>query len=166
MILVQKFAILILCTTHFEGACPTNEPGIKDTSLFATCDNLLMIYFDGVLQFEDEGWPGTDTYQWTSATELVIPSGTKVLGIECKDLGGNMGILASTSDGLVTNGKWQCSHNDKLVGWAEPGFEDSAEDFSEALTINGKSMPNIDNSAQWIWANQTYSWAACKKRLD
>eukprot|EP00092_Neocalanus_flemingeri_P066723 GFUD01081324.1.p1 GENE.GFUD01081324.1~~GFUD01081324.1.p1 ORF type:complete len:513 (+),score=54.68 GFUD01081324.1:23-1540(+) len=142
------------------------------TSLFATCDNAMRIYFDGVLQFQDADWPATDIYQWTRTTELVIPSVTKVLGIECQNIkvpeGNYWGILASTEDGVVTDESWSCTSNQNLVGWAELEFEDTEGDFSAASTVTGPSTvvsrPNISPSAQWIWS-QASEFASCKKIL-
>ena len=89
--------------------------------------------------FQDESTWGTDTLQWSWATELDIPAGTKALGIECLDLEGLNGIKATTSDGLVTDGSWLCSTNQNVVGSAEPGFEDANGDFLPAST----SAPNL-----------------------
>ena len=89
--------------------------------------------------FQDESTWGTDTLQWSRATELDIPAGTKALGIECLDLEGLNGIKATTSDGLVTDGSWLCSTNQNVVGSAEPGFEDANGDFLPAST----SAPNL-----------------------
>ena len=149
------------------------------SSLFATCDNIMRIYFDGVLQFQDSDW-GTDTYQWVRTTELFIPYGTQVLGIECLDFGGARGILASTADGMLTDTSWVCTNNQALGGsaetglgiWAEPDFEDTNGDFSTAYTdpklgpTSAQSRPNIATAAQWIWADQNSKWSACKKRLS
>ena len=75
-----------------------------ERKLFATCDNEMKVYFDGILQEQDDAMA-----DWTKTSELTIPPGTQVLAIECKDLGLQEGILASTNDGLVTNLDWRCS---------------------------------------------------------
>ena len=94
-------------------------------TLFATCDDEMKVYFDGVLQ----PYHNNDN-NWGLTTERAIPSGTKMLGIECQDRGGAVGILASTADGMVTDGSWTCSNNQNLKGWADPVFEDTNGDFS------------------------------------
>ena len=111
-------------------------------TLFATCDDAMKVYFDGVIQFQDNNWSGM-SQQWQATKELMIPTATKVLGIECADFGGNNGILASSADGLVTDGSWLCSTNQNLEGWAQPGFVDTGGDFSAAST----SASNLGPSA-------------------
>ena len=65
----------------------------------------MKVYFDGILQEQDDAMA-----DWAKTSELTIPAGTQVLAIECKDLGSQEGILASTNDGLVTNLDWRCSY--------------------------------------------------------
>ena len=108
-----------------------------DPSLFASCDDKLKIYFDGDLQYEESA-----SDPWDKEIELKIPRGTKVLGLECKDTGGGKGILASTSDGMVTDGNWLCSSNQNLDGWAEPGFEDTNGDFSVPTLLEPNGFVN------------------------
>ena len=87
-----------------------------ERKLFATCDNEMKVYFDGIEQEQDDAMA-----DWTKTSELTIPAGTQVLAIECKDTGSQEGILASTNDGLVTNLDWRCS--DSLdEGGALPGI--------------------------------------------
>ena len=108
-----------------------------DPSLFASCDDKLKIYFDGDLQYEESA-----SDPWDKEIELKIPRGTKVLGLVCKGTGGSKGILASTSDGMVTDGNWLCSSNQNLDGWAEPGFEDTNGDFSVPTKYPSTQYPN------------------------
>ena len=95
-----------------------------ERKLFATCDNEMKVYFDGILQEQDDAMA-----DWTKTSELTIPAGTQVLAIECKDTGYQEGILASTNDGLVTNLDWHCS--DSLdEGWALPGISAPLDTFA------------------------------------
>ena len=104
---------------------------IQGATLFATCDNIMKVYIDGVLHYEDKD--KKDGMQWLKTKEVKIPSGTQVLGIECLELADTpRGILATTSDGVLTDGSWSCSANQKLKGWAKPGFKDTQGDFSAA----------------------------------
>ena len=76
---------------------------------------------------------------WNRTSELTIPAGTRVLAIECKDVGGPEGILASTKDGLVTNSGWQCSH--QLVdGWTLPGFLPPPDTFSSPNMLGSNGV--------------------------
>ena len=95
----------------------------------------MKIYFDGVQQ------PYDDTFNnWSVTKEVVIPSETEVLGIECKMVGGAKGILASTSAGLVTNASWTCSNNQNMSGWSSPGYEDKDGDFSAPQMFGNNGM--------------------------
>ena len=106
----------------------------QGTTLFATCDNFMKVFLDGVLAFQDDNY-GSDTLQWKITTELDIPRGTKVLGIECLDIHVAKGILASATNGLFSDGSWECSTNQHLEGWADPGFVDTNGDFASPLNF-------------------------------
>ena len=127
----------------------------------------MKVYFDGELA-HDGYTSGTG---WKDESDIAIPSGTQVIGIECKDNGGQYGILASTvtdsasTDGIFTNSQWKCATED-IAGWSAPGFKDKKDpnqDFKAASKhagINGNKHPfqkqnldkNIDSKAEWIWA--------------
>ena len=83
----------------------------------------MKVYFDGILQEQDEAMA-----DWTKTSQLTIPAGTQVLAIECKDLGSQEGILASTNDGLVTNLDWRCSGS-LDEGWALPEISAPPDTF-------------------------------------
>ena len=70
----------------------------------------MRIYFDDQLVFEHENY-GTPTGQWRKASVLDIPSETQIIGISCQNngLGPHKGILASTSNGIVTDKNWICT---------------------------------------------------------
>ena len=93
-----------------------NNAGCVDRQLFATCDNEMKVYFDGVLQPETAGMR-----DWTVTSYLNIPANTRVLAIECKNLRGGEGILASTTTGLKTDSSWLCSRI-QVGGWYLPNF--------------------------------------------
>ena len=101
------------------------------TYLFSSGDDDMKVYFDGVLQYDENGMADT----WKLISELKIPSGTRVLGIECINHSQFGGIVASTTDGLVTDETWLCSNNHELEGWAEPEFVDTHGNFSVATIL-------------------------------
>ena len=111
-----------------------NSPGCVDRQLFATCDNKMKVYFDGELQEQDDAMAA-----WTKTSELTIPAGTRVVAIECEDLGAQEGILASTDDGLVTNSGWQCS-NQLVEGWTLPGFVPPPNTFSSPNLLGSNGV--------------------------
>ena len=92
----------------------------------------MKVYLDGVLQKQDAAMK-----VWKDTSTLTIPGGTKVLAIECDNLGNNPeGILASTTGGLATDSSWQCSRR-KVVGWTAVGFVDSYGSFAPADQSRG-----------------------------
>ena len=83
-------------------------------TLHATCDNWMKIFFDGKLAFEDTHYGkllSSRLWQWEVQTAIEIPDNTKTIGIECQNDGpGYRGIIASTSNGVVSNTlSWMCT---------------------------------------------------------
>ena len=103
-------------------------------TLHATCDDHMKVYFDGELQ------PETDAMNtWEAVSQLTIPAGTRVLAIECKDVGQNKGILASTSTGLKTDSSWRCSST-QIEGWTQPDFVFPPDSFASANTLGNNTV--------------------------
>ena len=84
----------------------------------------MKIFFDGKLAFEDTHYGkllSSRPWQWEVQTAIEIPENTKTIGIECQDAGVAKGIIASTSDGVVSNTlSWMCTPK-QSVDWAKPG---------------------------------------------
>ena len=97
-------------------------------TVYAACDDELTVYADGDVLIENS--------IWEISKEAVIPIDTVVLGIKCKDLGGLFGIVASLSNGLITDDSWFCSSTE-VPGWNLPGFNDTNSLFSPAKAGNG-----------------------------
>ena len=92
-------------------------------TLHATCDNWMRIFFDGSLAFEDERYGiYAEPWAWMITTEIEIPPGTKTIGISCLNGGFVKGIIASTSDGKVTDKTWQCT-SDQSENWLDSSSE-------------------------------------------
>lgn len=115
----------------------------------ATCDNKMKVYFDGVRQAA----PSAGLNNWPQSTTFRLPAGTKVVGIECDDVGVVGGILASFSNGMVTDDTWQCSSRFSPT-WASFSFEGN---WPSAYTIGRHGMSpwntirRISSNAKWIW---------------
>jgi len=144
--------------------CKQSFPG---PTLHAACDNHMTVYVDGSVLIE----PVYDLYSWRTPNTATIPFGTKVIGIECKDKSFDYGIVASLSNGVVTDENWLCSS--KLVtGWNLPGFVDKNADFLPAK--DGNSYRNefrpspIDKKAKVIWGpdQQEGTTAYCRLNVD
>jgi len=130
------------------------------TTVLVACDDQLKVYLDGVLVFE--------TKVYYTAHTIPVPSGNKVLGIECRDTGGHYGIIASTASGIVTDldGSWSCSSKN-VQGWAEPGFKDTNADFSPPKSGNKYSdgFGGTAREAKCIWGPTPAGSAFCKIAL-
>jgi len=126
---------------------PTQE------SLFATCDDVMEVFLDGV-KYTD-----TAMTHYTKTSKVSIPPHTDVIAISCKDTGGREGIVASTTTGIITDGSWKCS-SVKEDNWMMSDFDDSAwnnADISRGTNVAPKQYPwgvrpKIANDANWIWA--------------
>jgi len=143
----------------------TKTPG----SLFATCDNEMEVFLDGV-KYTDPAMKN-----WAKTSTVSIPSDTDVIAIYGKNLGGPEGIIASTATGIVTDGSWKCS-SVKEDNWMMPDFDDSkwkSADTSRGTNVAPKQYnwglrTNIDKNAHWIWATgypTTTKEVYCRKSL-
>jgi len=143
---------------------PTQE------SLFATCDDVMEVFLDGV-KYTD-----TAMTHYTKTSKVSIPPHTDVIAISCKDTGGREGIVASTTTGIITDGSWKCS-SVKEDNWMMSDFDDSAwnnADISRGTNVAPKPYPwgvrpNIANNAYWIWATgfpTNTTEAYCRKSKD
>ena len=87
---------------------------------------------------------------YAKTSQFSIPAGTRVLAIECEDIGaGGQGILASASMGMKTGPSWQCA-SQLVENWTQPDFVFPPNVFSspKILGNNGVSpwgvrLPNI-----------------------
>ena len=106
---------------------------------------------------------------WQKTERFTLHGATKVVTIK----GGNTyrtgAILASFSNGVVTDGTWQCA---KMSSCTTTGCENSVTwQDAETYGVNGdKSSPRrrkinyIESTAHWIWvANASAESVWCKK---
>ena len=136
---------------------------------FITCDNeCTSVFADGHSLVRDNA-----TYNnWTVATKIIIPSGTKVVAIHAKDHGVIAGILGSFSNGQVTDATWKCHSSPVPSEWASADFNDSSwpaavEHGDHGSTPWGRIM-NISDAAKWIWTKNNYNGdneVYCRVRL-
>ena len=108
--------------------------------------------------------------KWEETERFALPGDTKVVTIK-GDNGANSpgGILASFSNGVVTDGTWQCAN---MSSCTTPECENSVTwQGAKTYGINGEKpspwnrrLNDIDSTAQWIWVDNnkaTRVW--CKK---
>jgi hypothetical protein len=116
----------------------------------------------GSIQIEDDKkWVEEN---WRQPRRFVLPEGTQVVTIKARrDDTMPGGILASFSDGNVTNNSWSCidcgtfsdAHCESysISNWENP-----------PRTWNKTSYPEIASSAQWIWVkNSSATSVWCRK---
>ena len=133
------------------------------TTGFITCDDeCTSVFADGRPLVRDKA-----TYNnWTVATKIIIPSGTKVVAIHAKDHGGPEGILGSFSNGQVTDATWKCRSSPFPSEWASADFDDSLWPAAVEVARDWK-IKSIADDAKWIWAeiSNTDNEVYCRMRL-
>ena len=118
--------------------------------LSVTCDNQMKVFADGVHLGSNNNWKET--------THVTIPADTGVITIECYDHGVAGGIIASGSNGLVTDASWKCgTTGTSLSGWNR----------AYRIGQNGRSpwgkRPGIAANANWIW-DSARTWNSGKRQ--
>ena len=139
----EIWSLLLLLGSFLPCLIPQITMAAQDAmTLYATCDDVMKVYFDGELQ------PETDAMKhWGQTSQLSIPAGTRVLAIECRNLGAQYGILASTSTGLKTGTSWRCSSS-AIDGWTRPDFVFPPDTFASANTLG--------NNGVQPWGNRSH----------
>ncbi|ESO97219.1 hypothetical protein LOTGIDRAFT_239159 [Lottia gigantea] len=127
---------------------------------FATCDNNMKFYADGVLKASNN--------DWTVASAVTIPDNTEVVAVYCKDLHVVGGIKVALSNGIKTDKSWKCTTK-YVPNWNKPGFDDSAWSVPTVPNFNWGTRPSqLNGKAEWIW---TSGWSGqhkdvyCRKEL-
>merc|ERR1719187_630668 len=121
--------------------------------LSATCDNKMKVFADGVLLASNNNWRET--------TDVTIPGDTAVITIESIEEHVVAGIIASGSNGLVTDSSWKCGTTGT-----------SLSDWNYAYEIGiARPRPRIASNASWIWdSSETWNTGkfqrvSCQKNL-
>ena len=109
------------------------------------------------------------TTDWEETENFSLPKDTKVVIIKGDNLHHEGGILASFSNGVVTDGTWQCADMSSCsnlecvnsVTWQDATTYGVNENNPPPWN---KRLANIESTAQWIWAgNQHAKRVWCKK---
>ena len=78
-----------------------------------TCDNkLLGVYVNGKRVRVS---PSKNVNNWGKTKFVKLFAGAKTVGIHCSDHGVIAGMIASTNNGIVTNGRWKCTSSVPLL---------------------------------------------------
>ena len=131
-------------------------------TLTITADDEVDVYHNGVVVLTDDSWSTADTVTLTNACVLAVQ------GVYHRG-GGDMGILASTSTGVVTDASWKCSAMGQR-DWYLPGFDDATWSQARVIATNGDApwgtVDAIDAQAKWIWTQGlTDANVYCRKTL-
>jgi hypothetical protein len=121
----------------------------------------VVINSTGSIQIEDDKkWVEEN---WRQPRRFVLPEGTQVVTIKARrDDTMYGGILASFSNGNVTDKSWSC----RCCDWSECFESCSNSDWENPpkTTLNTVSFPKIASSAQWIWVNNASASSVwCRK---
>jgi hypothetical protein len=148
-----SWIVLFACLATIQ-ARQIRDPNIPVFTLVSACDDVQIVYGDGVREAHSEHWKTIRT----STPRTMI----KTLAIECKNKGGPSGLIASTPDGrILTNSTWKCSTTYE-ENWNIYGFDDSH--WNNAVVIDNNVHPKthgwtvregIRSDAQWIAAADT-----------
>ena len=117
----------------------------------------------------DTGQKHNLTTDWEETERFTLPGDTKVVTIKAYNPGYVGGILASFSNGVVTDGTWRCADMSLCITTECENFV--AWQGAKTYGINGKNPPpwkrklnDIDSTAQWVWVDDKFArrvW--CKK---
>ena len=132
---------------------------IEEYEVNMTADNAFKIYSDGDPLGSGNDWQTTYTFH-TDAS--------KVVAIYAWNWGGPVGIILSTSNGLVSDLSWKCTSKVQSgLNWTKPDFDDDSWPNAVSFGHNGVPpwglRPGISASAQWIWAPTSSQRVWCRK---
>ena len=119
--------------------------------------------------FADGQSLGTDSI-WQNPTTYLVPGNTRVLSVAGEDYGGvYLGILGSTSNGLVTNETWKCT-SVLYPEWNSLDFDDQNWPLAKVIANHGASpwgtLNGIAVTAKWIWGNTNSNTTYCRLSLQ
>ena len=129
-------------------------------TLAIACDDASYVYHDGDVVLSADGWRIAHTVNLDDAC---------VLAVKAVDINSKIGLLASTSTGLMTDASWKCSGVEQ-TGWHLPGFDDAAWSQARVIATNDGStfrgvIAGISTEAQWIWSQSNSNEIYCRKSV-
>ena len=136
--------------------------------LHVTCNGLMTVY-NGKLQ------PEQLITANISANYTIIP-GTEILAVRCKNFESKPLILASLSNGMITDSRWKCfsfPNNEYFTGvpWTRTEFNDShwaqaVAEFSNRGESPAGKVPGIKDEALWISTAEDNPKLFCRRNLS
>ena len=139
------------------------------TAFSACCTVTLTITADNAAYVYHNGGVVLSSIASTRADDVSLENAC-VLAVKAVDSGDYVGILASTSTGVVSDASWKCSSVHK-PGWHMASFDDSAWSRADVIGQHGDApwyiISGIDAQAKWIWVAgvRINSIVYCRKTL-
>ena len=128
-------------------------------NLNVTADDIVQVFYDGLVVLNNSD------FAVVSSIELADTPAC-VLALRGENIAGDQGIVASTTNGIVTDDTWRCSGVEE-TDWFLSGFNDSHWDAPHIRGSHG--FTEINPSAQLIWAQNTSTGfppvAYCRKEI-
>ncbi|CAB4040132.1 Hypothetical predicted protein, partial [Paramuricea clavata] len=109
-----------------------------------------------------------DTTVYSNAGQVstfTVAAGTQNVTIVAEKASGSAlaGILASFSNGIVTDDLWSCSKNSNDLKWEKA----STYRRNDLNISRNRAISQIKQNAQWIWVKKlSASRVRCKRKLD
>jgi hypothetical protein len=115
----------------------------------------------------DNGEVYTDNKDWEKAENFTLPGNTKYVIIKARNYPGDVGaILASFSNGVITDESWECAEirsHDSGNYERKPVWQQAK---SNQIKSN-KAISGIEPKAEWIWITNAYAESVwCKKTFS
>ena len=149
---------------------------ISEYTMKVMCDDVATIFVDG----EEKQVAGTQG--WDQLATLQIPSSTRAIGVQCKDVGGGYGIMVGVQDAagedvVVSDTSWKCTESNVAQAvWSTGGFNevnswDEATELSSGLSETWPSFrqttwQGMIPNAKIIWTNaEGVRTVFCRKDL-
>lgn len=126
-----------------------------------TIDNSGLLVADGVIFAEKEN-------SWTTPASFTLPGKIGVVVIEAKNVGSVGAILASFSNGVVTDESWECTNDNSknTSNWpkAVTYGNNNGTAVPWAKNLGWRGIHNINENAQWIWSKDSHDQrVVCRK---
>ena len=113
------------------------------------CNDQATVYIDGKLM----GTTIEKTEIWTGD----VPNNASTVAIKCENTADYGGLIASFSNGLITDGDWKCAKDVTGMSWIEISYDDSHWPGAEVLhSVYRQDLytgftPNFPDYIPWIW---------------
>lgn len=137
----------MLCYLHVPNVGVSSVSGT--VKVHVRCDDRGEVYVDGKFV--------GSTSLWTEVWKSSITQDATVFAVKCLNNIGPGGLIASFSNGIVSNRHWKCGYSEGK-GWREIGFDDSAWNYAEEIksdSYESEKQSGFSPQTEWIWVAGT-----------